>query len=195
MFWSVPYFQRYHGVDAAEVGSVIGLFMAVGGLIGMLLGGGLADWFRPQSRRAKLYVCFVGWALSLLAAFCMLFTNSLSIAYLCSFIFFLAAPLGQAPILSTISDLMIPRTRAVGMAMGIMVSTFMGFALGPYIIGVLSDTFVVNGMKSDLALQQGMLIGLTPQLVGILFLILAIQHIVADEDSRLDRARALGEKI
>lgn len=195
MFWSVPYFQRYYGIEATEVGLVIGLSMAVAGLLGVLLGGFLADWLRQHTRRAKLYVALGSWSLSLLAVIFLLSAEKVSIAYLWIFAFFLATPIGQAPLLATINDLMIPRTRAVGTAINIMISTFMGFALGPYVVGLLSDTFMSKGIESGEALRQGLLVGLTGQGVGIVFLIFAIKHIVVDEDSRLERARLLGEKI
>ena len=195
IFWSIPYFQRYHGIEASKVGSTIGLFMAVGGLIGVILGGVLGDWLRHHTKHAKPYICLVGWLLALLAAFCMLAVENVSTAYLCSFIFFLTIPLGQAPIVSTINDLMIPRTRAIGTAMNIMISTFMGFALGPYVVGLTSDAFIASGVESGESLRQGLLAVLTMQVIGIFFLLLTIKHIVPDEDSRLDRARELGERI
>ena len=195
IFWSIPYYQRYHGVDAADIGSVMGLFIAVAGLIGVMLGGFLADWLRRYSRRAKLFVCLGAWLLSLLASAYLLLTNSLSVAYFCSFVFFLAGPLSNAPFVSTINDLVIPRTRAVTSAVNIMSTTFLGLALGPYVVGVLSDTLVERGQDSGEALQNALLIGLLPAAISIVFLLFAIKHIVVDEDSRLDRARALGEKI
>ena len=195
IFWSIPYYQRYHGVDASEIGSVMGLFIAVAGLIGVLLGGVLADWLRQYTRRAKLFICFGAWLLSLIAGVCLLLTDNLSIAYFCSFIFFLAGPLSAAPLVSTINDLVIPRIRAVATAVNIVATTFIGTALGPYIIGVLSDTFVAEGLESGEALRQSLLMGLAPSLVALLFLMAAIKHFIADDDSRLDRARALGESM
>jgi len=195
IFWSIPYYQRYHHVAAADIGAVMGLYIAVAGLVGVILGGVLADWLRRYTRRAKLYICLGAWLLSLVAAIFLLTANNLSMAYLGSFIFFFAGPLTSAPAVSTMSDLAIPRTRAVVTAMNIMITTFLGAALGPYVIGLLSDGLVASGMDSGEALRQSLLMGLTPHVVGVVFLLLAIKHIVADEDSRLDRARALGEDI
>jgi len=191
----VPFYQRYHGIDAAEVGSVIGLLMAVGGLVGVMLGGILADWLRRYTRRAKLYICLGAWALSLLAVITMLSVERVQIAYVCSFVYFLVNPMGNAPAMSTINDLAIPRTRAVVTAMLITTTTLTGYALGPYAVGLLSDTFVASGAESGEALRHGLLVGLVPQVMGIVCLLMAIKHIVVDEDSRLERARGLGEKI
>lgn len=195
IFWSIPYYQRYHNVAAAEIGSVMGLYIAVAGLIGVVLGGVLADWLRRHTRRAKLYICLGAWALSLLSAIGLLTAKSLPVAYLGSFVFFLAGPLASAPVVSTITDLAIPRTRAVVMAMSIMITTFLGPALGPYVVGILSDGFVASGFASGEALQKGLMLGLVPHVISVVFLLLALKHIVVDEDSRLGRARALGEII
>ena len=194
-FWMVPWFQRHFEVSAVEVGTVIGLSFAGGGLIGMVLGGMLADRLRRNTQRGKLYVAFGAAALWLLAALCMLSTEQIHAAYVFAFISIFAGGLIAAPVGSTVTDLMIPRTRAIAMSLYIMTANFMGFALGPYVVGLLSDVFTASGMASSEALRQAMFLGLAPHIVAIGFLLLAIKHIVADEDSRLDRARALGEKI
>ena len=62
-------------------------------------------------------------------------------------------------------------------------------------IGLLSNGLVARRMSNEEALRQALLMGLTPHVVGVVFLLLAIKHIVVDEDCRLDRARALGEAI
>ena len=169
--------------------------MAVCGLLGVMSGGLLSDWLRQYTRRAKLYICLGAWVLSLLTTIAMLSVGSVSIAYLCSGFYFLLSPIGNAPVMATINDLAIPRTRAVVTAILITSTTFMGFALGPYAVGLLSDAFVANGVEGGEALRQGLLVGLLPQVIGVVFLLLAIKHIVTDEESRLDRARALGEAI
>ncbi len=195
IFWCIPYFQRFYGVKAADVGLVIGLSMSIAGLLGMIIGGVLADWLRGYNQHAKLCICLGSWLMSLMAASLMLLVETLSVAYFFGFVFFLVGPMAQAPVLSTISDLMIPRIRAVAMAVNIMITTFIGFALGPYAVGLLSDSFVAIGVGSGEALRKSLLIGLTMQVAAILLLLVAIKYFVVDENSRLLRARKSGEKI
>ena len=194
-FWMIPWFQRSFGISTMEVGTVLGLSFAVGGLMGTILGGVVADRLRQHTQRGKLYVTLGSAVLLLLATVCMLSTEQVLAAYAFAFMVVFAGALGGAPAASTVNDLMIPRTRAIAMALYILVMNFMGVALGPYSVGVLSDLITSTGIANAEALRWALLSSLMVMGVGILFLLLAIKHMVADENSRLDRTRALGEKI
>ena len=194
-FWTIPWLQRYFGVSAAEVGTILGLSYAVVGLIGVVTGGVLADRLRQHTQRGKLYVALGAVGLWLLAMVFMLSAQDVLVAYALTIGGTLVGSMMAAPVSSTISDLMLPRTRAIAMALFILVMNFVGFALGPYSVGLLSDNFTVAGTDSGEALRLSMRLSLIIAGVGIVFLLLAIKHIVADEDSRLERARAFGEDV
>ena len=195
-FWSIPYLQRNYSVNPSELGTVIGLSISVAGLLGVLLGGMLADKLRQYTQRGKLYVAFIANVISLVILFAILCTGQLYLTYLLCFIYFLSTPITHAPQTSTITDLTIPRTRAIAVSLYIMLTIFLGAALGPYCVGLISDGLsTANGMESGEALRQAMMWGLVPQAIGIVFLLLAIKHLPADENSIVERARALGEKF
>ena len=80
------------------------------------------------------------------------------------------------------------------MALFIM-GMYLGIALGPYSVGLLSDSLTAVGNDSSEALRYSMLLSLIISGVSMAFLLLATKHVVADEDSRLERARALGEDV
>ena len=194
-FWMIPWFQRYFGATATEVGTVLGLSFAVVGLIGMILGGVLADRFRQSTRRGKLYVALSATLLALLANLSLLSAEDLFIAYGFAIAGILPGTMVAAPVSSTISDLMLPRTRAISMALFILVMNFLGIALGPYCVGLLSDYLTVSGSDTGEALRYSMQLSLIIWAVSIMFLMLAIKHVAADENSLLERARALGENV
>jgi hypothetical protein len=75
--------------------------------------------------------------------------------------------------------------RAVASAFYLLVITFVGFALGPYCIGELSDAL------GDLA--AAMRIALLVNLGSIAFLWRALHTLHRDESTLLERARAAGE--
>ena len=195
-FWMVPWFQRYFGASAADVGIIIGLGSALGALIGAILSGVLSDWLRQYTQRGKLYVALGGTMLwFLLVIIFLFFVENLFVAYttsLCSGLVWCMMP---APVTSTINDLMLPRTRAVGSALLILAMSFLGIALGPYCVGLFSDAFVETGADSGDALRYAMQLSLIVAVVALGFLILAVKHVVADENSLLERARALGEEV
>ena len=174
---------------------MLGLSYAVVGLIGMVMGGVLADWLRQRTRRGKLYVALGSVVFWLLATVFMLSAESVLVAYAATISGTLVGTMVAAPVSTTVTDLVLPRTRAITMALFILVMNFMGVALGPYCVGLLSDSLTVAGTDSGEALRYSMQWGLVISGISIVFLLLATKHVVADEDSLLDRARTLGEDV
>ena len=194
-FWGPPFFQRIHGVSAAETGIVLGLATAIGGWAGVTLGGVLADAFRSKYVRAKFYVSAAAAFASIPSGYVMLTTDSLNVAYACNFAFSFTSPMWIGPAASTINDLVMPRMRAIASAFYILMVTFIGLALGPYVIGFISDEMVKSGTTSPDALRQAMMVGLYMLgFAGVLMLI-ASRFLEADENTRIDRAKALGENV
>ena len=125
----------------------------------------------------------------------MIYTDSLYMAFILNFAFHIPAASWPGIPPSTAADLVLPRMRAVAGAYYILVNTFIGLALGPYVIGQLSDGFAVGGINSADALRSAISASMLIFLVTLVFLTLAWRHLPKDVSTRLERARALGEKI
>ena len=192
-FWSPAFMQRVHGESIADAGLYLGLGAAIGGFIGIVLGGFLADHLKHRWANARLYI---GLSIPLLAlpfALGFLYTDSVVIAYLCSFVFSVLSPAWIGSGTSTTNDLVMPRMRAIASAYYVLMNTFLGLALGPYLMGQISDAYIIAGTAAGDALRAAMTWGLLAFLVSMIFLALATRHLPADEETRLERARALGE--
>ena len=85
--------------------------------------------------------------------------------------------------------------RAVASAFYILTGIFVGFALGPVVIGQISDTFSRSGMGAADALRDAMLLALLAGIPALAFFALGGRHIGRDESTRLARARELGELV
>ena len=85
--------------------------------------------------------------------------------------------------------------RAVAGACFILVNTFIAFALGPYVIGQMSDVFRSQGMNEGQALQQAMALSMLILVVTLISTALAQRYLPAEEANRVERARALGEPV
>ena len=192
-FWAIPYYLRAHHVGVSELGLAIGLIAAVSGFLGVLMGGLLADLLRRHTSKGKLYVQLTSIVLSSPAILLFLCSEQLVWAYVGSFLITMTASMGMGPVTSTLADLVLPRTRAMTSAFSIMISTILGAALGPYCMGMLSDSIAATGVDSGESLRQAMLWSLLLGAAAIGFSLLAVKHISGDELSRLDRARRLGE--
>ncbi|MBD3648473.1 MAG: MFS transporter [Pseudomonadales bacterium] len=194
-FWGPPFFLRVHGASAGESGTILGLSAAIGGWAGVTLGGVLADRFRQRSVRAKIYVGLLSGILSIPSALIVLTTDSITIAYVMNFVFSVTSPMWVGAAAATVNDLVMPRMRAIASAFYILMITFIGLALGPYMIGQISDTIVANGDSAAEALREGMLWSLCMYALALAMLVMAALSVGKDEMTRLDRARALGEEV
>ena len=194
-FWGPSFFQRIHGVSASETGTVLGLSAAIGGWAGVTIGGVIADKMREKNVKAKLNVGIASVLLSIPSAFGLVLADNLTVAYIFNFLFALTSPMWIGPAASTINDLVMPRMRAIASAFYIMMITFIGLALGPYTIGQISDALTARGSSSADALTSGMLWAIGAYAVALILLIFGAMNIEADESSRLDRAKALGEPV
>ena len=74
-------------------------------------------------------------------------------------------------------------------------NTFIGLAMGPYVMGQLSDLFMASGMSDADALRAAIGVCLFTLIPAAFFMYMAQRHLPRDEARRLDRARELGEPI
>lgn len=194
-FWTVPYLIRNFDVSAGEVGIWVGAGNAIGGLIGVTMGGVLADWLKLRTPNGRLYIGIITAVFTAPGLLWMLYTDSLVWAFVLNFVYHIPAAMWVGIPSATATDLVMPRMRAVATAYFLLMNTFIGLALGPYLIGRVSDGFMQAGYADADALRLAIALALLIFLVSLTFLALAMKHLPRDEASRLPRAEALGEAV
>ena len=194
-FWSPPFMLRVHDVTLAEAGTILGIGAAVGGWLGITVGGILSDRLRSRTVNARLYVGLATPLLSAPFAIGFVTTDNAWVAYACSFGFSVFSPMWVGAAASTVNDLVMPRMRALASAYYILMVTFIGLALGPYLIGQVSDNYIRQGLADGDALRLAMIWGCGMLGVSMIFLLGALKFLAPEESSRLERAKALGEAI
>lgn len=186
-FWGPPYAIRVLGIDEASAGLWLGGLSALGGFLGVTLGGLLADRLRLESRRGRLYVGLLGSALPMPFFFWQFNTQSLGLFYGLSLVTGILSAMWIGAGASTMQDLVLPRMRATAAAAYLLVITFVGLALGPYTIGRIS---VATG-----DLRTGILSSLVVNVLAFGLLLAAARSLERDEDSLRERAAAAGESV
>jgi len=191
--WLPVFFIRSFGLTADEAGRVLGLMMMFGGWLGVTLGGVLSDRLKRRYDNGRVVVGLMTALLLIPTTLLILSVSSLGLAYISFFLMMITVamyiPTGPA----IITDLVLPRIRAIASAFYIFVLGILGFALGPYLVGLASDllepTLGVDALRYCL---MGSLVVLLP---GIALLLKAMKYIGQEESNRLERARQLGEVI
>ena len=184
-YWTAPFFMRVHELPIEQAGSILGGTAAASGWIGVTLGGVLADAWRRRDPRGRLFLALIMAVAPAPLLYAMLDTDNTTLALVLNF------PLGMVSSMwigcgaSTVQDLVLPRMRASASAAYLLVITFIGLALGPYLLGHLSD--VLGGLRESL------LFALIANAVAVFCLAQAARHLVNDESTLRHRARTAGE--
>ena len=194
-FWTAPLLMRVHGTSPTEVGLYIGLGNALGGLVGVTCGGFLADRLKLRMAHGRILVGYIAVFGTAPLVLWLIYAPSLAVAFWVNFFYHMPSSMWAGIPPSTANDLVMPRMRAVAGAYYLLVNTFIGLALGPYVMGQLSDVYAASGMNEADALRAAIGSSLLIFVLTLFFLVMATRHLPKDEASRLERAKAMGETI
>ncbi|MGN3974451.1 spinster family MFS transporter [Tsuneonella sp. SYSU-LHT278] len=184
-FWAAPYAIRILEEAPSTAGWWIGGPGAVGGFLGVILGGRAADWLRERNPAGRLIVVAFGLTAAAPFLFVMFTTQNPTVFYVCAFLQSLCASSALGGAAATTQDLVLPRMRGTATATFFLSTTLVGLALGPYMAGQVST---VTG-----SLSTGGLSLLVAVPIGLVLLIMAYRSVPEAERTLLDRARAAGE--
>jgi MFS family permease len=177
-FWGPTLFSRLYDLPLASASSTFGLYFGGAGLSGMLLFGVVAD--RAAKRGLEWPLRMAAGALFAASVSILLVTWSDHIAMAKLF----AIPAGllgggwSIGIMASLQYLLPDRFRATGTALFIMVTTFLGFVLGPWLTGALSQMFGDDALSLRFALS----IIIPTGLIGAASMGLAVRHLEADRE-------------
>jgi MFS family permease len=193
-FWTPPYFIRTYHVSAGDIGAILGLEAAVGGWIGVSVAGHVADRWRQRSIHGNLHMGLVTILLTAVTAVTVMFIDNLLVAYIVIFFYSIVNAMWLGPAIATVTGLVLPQARALAGALFIMTLTFLGLAIGPYLMGYFSDVFIAGGASEADGLRHGMLLGLSALLIGAACLMGALRTIERDEATCFARAEAAANR-
>lgn len=186
-YWGPVYAIRELGASAQEAGFWIGSSGALGGFVGVVLGGRVADWLRVRNPAGRIIVALVGAiapAVPMIAAFT---AQDLTLLYALHFPMTALSSCALGASAATVLDLVLPRMRGTATATFFIGTTLLGLAMGPYLAGQVSD---LTG-----SLQTGILSVLAVAPIAVVLLIIAYRTVPKAEATLIDRARLAGEVI
>lgn len=176
------YFVRYHGLSSAYIGVMWGLISAICGGLGVVTGGLLADRFKRTHAPGRLFVGMMNALLPLPFLIPALSVGDADTALIliAGAQFFAAMWLGAGS--STVQDLVLPRMRARASAVFLLFVNLISLALGPYLVGKLSDHW--HSLRDALMTAAG------ANLVAFVLFLVAARTLGSDEATREERAAA-----
>lgn len=147
--WLAPIMLRNFDVSLSKVGLYLGMAFFIGGIPGPLIGGYLTDYLVKYDERWRAWIPAIGIIGAVVA-----FWFCLSATSLWEFLGYFALAyaifmLPQAPSMSMLQSSVSSGQRALAVAFAMLVNNLLGQALGPFLIGVMSDAMAPTfGAKS-----------------------------------------------
>ncbi len=144
--WAPTFLRRVHEMSGGELGTKFGIALGVGGAIGSVLAGWLADRLGRGDVRWWLWLAALASFGPLPFTLVFFFHPSADVALAVAFPGLLVAAMYQGPVFSTVQSLAPVRMRAVAAGVLMFVTNIIGLALGPQTVGWLNDgVFAAHG--------------------------------------------------
>jgi len=146
----VPLLQRHFELSLSYAASLTGIVVGVTGLIGLTVGGTLADRMHHRGDSGRLVFGALMLLLSAVLVFAALWFGATSISVFVSL--FALGWLGYytyfTSVYPAIHDVVEPRLRATAMALYFAAMYLLGGATGPIVVGALSDHLALSAMQA-----------------------------------------------
>ncbi|HWK40573.1 MAG TPA: MFS transporter [Croceibacterium sp.] len=181
-YWASPYAERTFGFEKVELGLLIGAPAALGGFLGVLGGGWLADRLHRRFASGRLLVLGVGLLLPVPLTLVGYGTADSTVFLVCSFLLQMATSSALGAAAAASQALVLPGMKGTATAIFFLGATLIGLAFGPFVAGLVSELSgsLATGVIGNLALVP----------VGFVALVIAIRLYPAAEATRQERAVA-----
>ena len=155
-----------------------GVILLTAGSLGIWLGGYFSDKFADKSKRSYMLVPAIAFAVIFPFYIMGLSSHNLTVVF-----FALMVPTGLGlvwlgPVLAGIQGIAPPNMRATASALFLLINNFIGIAIGPFFIGLLSET--LSGRFGDESLRYSILAGSIFYVIAAILLFLASRYIDKD---------------
>jgi MFS family permease len=200
--WEPSFLVRSYGMNELTAGSWYFLTSPVPSMFGIFLGGYLADRLGARDRRWYMWIPALGQLMSvpILVAFLLwpatdrialpgffaeLGVSEIPVGFVFSFFGSIVGSFFTAPFMATIQGVSPLRMRAFAASISSLLSTLVGHALGPLIVGMVADGFAAR--FGDEALRYSLLVPTMVPLLSALVCLIGAGYVGRD----LLRARSV----
>ncbi len=177
-FWAPALFARHYGLPAEEGSAVFGVYFGLSGLAGTIIFGAVANRLAKRRMNGPLLLAAAALLAATLCILAVTWAPTLTMAKL------LAIPSGllgggwSVGIMATLQYLLPDRFRATATATFLAVATLIGFLIGPWLAGAVSEA-----LGNDAAsLKTGLSVVLPVGFIGALCAFAAVRTLERDRE-------------
>jgi len=140
--WIPQFFARVHGMKTPEIGAWIALCISVGGGIGVLGGGLVADGLKRRQWAGDLWVPAITLVVAFAAFLLILFAKQVPVALGAMFVMYLFGFAWIGPTSATAQRLAPVTSRSLATGVQLLIGNIVSLTLGPPLVGYFSDRFL-----------------------------------------------------
>jgi MFS family permease len=177
-YWTQSFYVRTHGMSIGEAGSALAGVWLVSGIIGSLLGGYLMDHLGRRDIRWHTWVPGLAGLICVIPSGVVYLGSSPEVSLMGSFVSTVVWSTWYAAQMMLMTGLVGSRMRATAWALVMVITLTLGNALGPQVIGLISDW--IEPSVGRLSLRYAMLSVLILNLWAAVHFFLAGRTIAAD---------------
>jgi MFS family permease len=176
--WYPAFMERVHGLRSGEIGTYLAISRGPVGIVGIFLGGWLADRLGRRDERWRVWVPALGCLLVVPGELLFLFSDTLwlSVSGMIVAGFFVAVHTG--PIYAIVLTVARVRMRATATALFLFCGNMVGQTLGPLGIGYVND--LLTPSLQDHAIRYSLLLGPASALLGFIVIWMGSRYVVQD---------------
>ena len=137
--WLPSFFTRSFGLEIGAVGTWLAVILSVSQIIGMLLGGWLADRLGAGDLRWYVWVPSLAILVSTPMFILTFLTQNPTVAFLSLFLPFMIGVMQGPPTFAVAQGLADVRMRAMAAALLLLITNLIGGGIGPQAVGIMSD--------------------------------------------------------
>ncbi len=167
-YWAAPYAERTFAFDKVELGWLIGAPAALGGFLGVIGGGWLADRLHRRYPEGRLLVMSIGLVAPIPIVAVGYSTTDSTLFLVCAFLVQMVTSSALGASAAASQALVLPRMRGIAAAIFLLGTTLIGLAFGPFTAGFVSEA---SG-----SLAHGVIGNLLAIPLGLAALALALRH-------------------
>jgi MFS family permease len=181
--WGPALFTRAYGLPAQQANTAFGLAFGLPGLVGTLMFGVLADNMLKRSPQGPMRLAAAALLAATLCIFAVDWAPGFGLARA------LAIPSGllgggwSIGVMASLQNMLPNRFRATATALFIMVSTFIGLVIGPWLAGTISEAV---GGTGAYGLRIGLSVTILLGIPAALMLWQSAKHLDSDRSALAD---------
>ena len=181
-FWNLPYAMRVLHAPPAQVGAIMGLITAAGGLGGAVAGGRTADLLLKRNPSGRVIIGLGSAIVLPLSIVAMVHARSLPTFYAIVAVYTVFGNMWVGACAAATQDLVLPHMRGAAAAANALGFTLIGLCIGPYVVGKLSVALHSLGLAMELLVWL-----IIPTLALFVY---AYRNLPKAEATRIERAQA-----